>query len=902
MKTKVSLLGIVATLLIGVSTFFVACQDELDAVVTYIGKVVYKDTTKPFPDLVVKITDGKNIHSQTFTDENGAFSIEVKLNEIDKNYYLLAGDSTCEPRRVELKAFGQKEFDLGVIEVEGPSLPIVTTYTKVYDISDTQASCGGNVISDGRLAVTARGVCWSSSEYPTIEDAHTTNGTGTGEFKSQMTGLKAGQSYYVRAYATNKLGTAYGESIPFKATTGLPEVTTDEEVTNVTSSSATCGGYVAENSGYTITARGLCWSSTTATPTINDTRTQEVANTGHFTSTMIGLNRTTTYYVRAYAENERGVNYGETRSFTTTDGKPQVETGRHSNITGVSAKVSGNVKSAGDYPVTACGICWSNTSSTPTTSGSHTSEVARVGEFTSTLTGLTKNTTYYYRAYATNQLGTVYGETDHFTTAATTDGLPVVQTIDPGENITDNSITTGANVTNDGGSSIQECGVVYSTSPNPTLANASKKVAGYGTGYYTTTIYRVTPYENTYYIRAYATNANGTAYGEQITTTPDYISLKKMEYGGYTYRIKFMGKMTWDDGKAACENLVISGYDDWYMPNNAEVQAILEAYGVWGILKSYTSDLKVDNCNEIWGETYNSSNAYYYAIIWSSTSGAYRWINNSYTSKSSIKGVYAVRKYRPGESGGQGGSQGGDQGGGQGSDQASYYIKHSWGSGADDDWLWQKMTEQSSGVYVYDGLWGGVGANINTKANDAGATWFSEDEISGASSLYIGDAVRFTYQSSSSTLSVTKTGSSQGGSQGNGNAQVRFQKQEAYTYVLAMSIEYFEDDQWVKTLAEHEFGTSSGTSSYYSIPAGQAYPMFYYSTEDESKWYMALDENYFNFVAGKKYTYTCGDDGTYLTFNIILDGSFNSPSRVVASKKIAKSQLATMQKLRKRKF
>jgi len=92
--------------------------------------------------------------------------------------------------------------------------PFVTT-TAISDIAQTSAKSGGNVTADGGAEVTTRGVCWSTSENPTISDNKTTDGTGTGTFTSSMTGLQANTKYYVRAYATNSEGTAYGEQVEF---------------------------------------------------------------------------------------------------------------------------------------------------------------------------------------------------------------------------------------------------------------------------------------------------------------------------------------------------------------------------------------------------------------------------------------------------------------------------------------------------------------------------------------------------------------------------------------------------------------------------------------------------------------------------------------------------------------
>jgi hypothetical protein len=92
--------------------------------------------------------------------------------------------------------------------------PTVTT-TTISAIADITATSGGNVISDGGASVTARGVCWSTSANPTIANSHTTDGTGTGVFVSSLTGLLRETTYHVRAYATNSVGTSYGNDLSF---------------------------------------------------------------------------------------------------------------------------------------------------------------------------------------------------------------------------------------------------------------------------------------------------------------------------------------------------------------------------------------------------------------------------------------------------------------------------------------------------------------------------------------------------------------------------------------------------------------------------------------------------------------------------------------------------------------
>jgi len=89
------------------------------------------------------------------------------------------------------------------------TIPTLTTSALSLTI-ETTGVFGGNITTDGGAAVTARGVCWSTTAHPTITDSKTTNGDGTGVFTSPISGLTEGQTYYLRAYATNNVGTAYG--------------------------------------------------------------------------------------------------------------------------------------------------------------------------------------------------------------------------------------------------------------------------------------------------------------------------------------------------------------------------------------------------------------------------------------------------------------------------------------------------------------------------------------------------------------------------------------------------------------------------------------------------------------------------------------------------------------------
>ena len=198
-------------------------------------------------------------------------------------------------------------------------LPLVTTNI-VTDITSTTATCGGNVVYEGSSAVTARGVCWSTSQNPTVGGSHTEDGSGQGSFVSTLTNLTTGTIYYVRAYVINSADTAYGEEVSFTAIR-VPTVTTTS-ISSIASTTATSGGNVTDDGGATVTARGVCWS-TSHNPTTSNSKTTNGTGIGSFTSSLTGLTAGTTYYVRAYATNSAGTAYGNERSFSTSqDGQP----------------------------------------------------------------------------------------------------------------------------------------------------------------------------------------------------------------------------------------------------------------------------------------------------------------------------------------------------------------------------------------------------------------------------------------------------------------------------------------------------------------------------------------------------------------------------------------------------
>ena len=389
--------------------------------------------------------------------------------------------------------------------------PPVLTTSDATEITKISAKSGGNILSDGGATVTIRGICWSTGATPTISDSKTTEITGTGSFTGNLTGLSAGITYYVRAFATNSEGTGYGSAVSFTTLSPTPPVLATSDVSGITKITAASGGTITNDGGATIIARGVCWSMG-ATPTILNSKTTDGNGTGNFISSLDGLSAGTTYYVRAYATNSGGTGYGSAISFKTLPLTPPVlTTTEASGITYFTAISGGNITSDGGLTVTARGVCWS-TGLTPTIADGKTTDGTGAGSFTSNVNSLTPNTTYYLRAYATNSDGTGYGSAVSFKTLPLTPPFLATSVV---SEITKYTAISGGTITNDGGATIIARGVCWSTGATPTILN-SKTTNGTGTGGFISNLTGLSA-GTTYYMRAYATNSEGTGYGTIVS-------------------------------------------------------------------------------------------------------------------------------------------------------------------------------------------------------------------------------------------------------------------------------------------------------------------------------------------------------------------------------------------------
>ena len=211
-------------------------------------------------------------------------------------------------------------------------LPIVSS-TNISNIESDSFIATAEILDDGNDTITEIGICWSENTSPNLNDNCESSNTGEDFFTVTATDLKPGTIYYVRAFATNNAGTAFGNQgdIRTKSDISIPIIETNS-VTSITANSAVSGGNITDDGGGDIHDRGVCWS-TTQSPDLNDYCSSSGSGMGQFSTNIDELFPSTTYYVRAYASNDAGIGYGNQQSFITDDGVDDVPPGVNDFLT-----------------------------------------------------------------------------------------------------------------------------------------------------------------------------------------------------------------------------------------------------------------------------------------------------------------------------------------------------------------------------------------------------------------------------------------------------------------------------------------------------------------------------------------------------------------------------------------
>jgi uncharacterized protein (TIGR02145 family) len=437
---------------------------------------------------------------------------------------------------------GNKAADGFSIRCLKGDIATVSTNT-ITGITQTTAISGGNITSDGEMAITARGVCWSTSPNPTISlTTKTTNGNGTGNFTSNINGLAAGTTYYVRAYATNSAGTAYGSEISF-----------------TTSPLYVVGGGVTDYDGNiyeSIILGNQEWLKQNLKVThykngnvITYPGIDNIAWQNNTSGAFAWYNNDEASYKNTYGAlyNWYAVNTGNLCPIgwhAPTDN----EWSTLSSYLGGDTIAGGKLKEAGLSH-------WQN----PNTGGTNESG------FTALPSGSRYNDTYSYLGegdffwstsesisnyawmrlmdYNNSKLDKwYYHKSNGYSVRCLKDYLAIIISTAAVTDITQISAISGGNIISDGGLSITARGICLSTLPNPTIALTTKTTNGTGTGSFISNITGLTA-GTTYYVRAYATNSIGTTYGNEVSfaTTP----FKVYDLDGNAYDTVQVGTQIW---------------------------------------------------------------------------------------------------------------------------------------------------------------------------------------------------------------------------------------------------------------------------------------------------------------------------------------------------------------------
>ena len=433
-------------------------------------------------------------------------------------------------------------------------------------ITNKGAVSGGVISSDGGSEITEKGICWSQSTAPSVYDSKNNEGVGNSAFKSEINSLLPSTKYFVRAYVITSVGVAYGEEFEFvtlppeviaqtntentenstetsennssevvKESTEpyLPVIKTND-ISSITQTSALSGAVILTEGSTEITEKGICWSQSTA-PSVYDSKNNEGLGNSAFNSEINSLLPSTKYFVRSYVITSVGVAYGEELEFVTlspeviaetnTENSDEINKNDESSLisvellttvkdeltTELTASISCEILRGAELIFSEKGACWSK-KELPTIDADKKTEDVDLTYFSVLISDLEPNSLYFVRSYVIFEGKVFYGNQQQFKTLP----LTTIPSVSTGliSKINEKSAFSSGQVLLDGGSSLIEKGVCYSFNQMPTI-DGDKVIAENELDKFNCSLENLLT-NTTYYVRAYAINSLGVAYGNQI--------------------------------------------------------------------------------------------------------------------------------------------------------------------------------------------------------------------------------------------------------------------------------------------------------------------------------------------------------------------------------------------------
>lgn len=413
--------------------------------------------------------------------------------------------------------------------------PVVETLDIVRSDA-TSVTIQGEVVKENGAPVTEAGFCWGTgSDFAFASGQAQKAAERKGKYEAHIEGLQANQDYYIRAYAINAVDTAFGETLSFHTADGLGGVKTLQSK-RIYSTKAECGGLITKAGEAEVEQRGI-YLMTQPKPSASDSLILIPMQADSFYCTISGLQPLTTYYVRAYAANKFGAYSGaQVESFTTTDGLPLLkqEDFKRVEVSYHYADFQLTITDEGDSPVTQRGFCLSKTESPTIEQGDTVLCGTGIGTFVGRIAKMEQQQEYYVRGFVTNEQGTRYTDGVGIQTLLMC-ALPTLTTTEvESAQMKEGIVTVGGEILDAGATAISEAGVCWSTTAKVTLQNMQGHLTTQTTSGRFSESLKGLRGGTRYYLRAYATNKDGTAYGEEISfVTPNILTTMASFKGGY---------------------------------------------------------------------------------------------------------------------------------------------------------------------------------------------------------------------------------------------------------------------------------------------------------------------------------------------------------------------------------